>query len=110
MEEVTFLVRGSSPQPYEVIFIKDGDSLTAICDCPAGTFSNVCKHRTAILDGKFDAIVSDNADRAPQVVAWLEGSDVEAALVELREAEQAPEPDKKTIAAAKRKLARAMNN
>ncbi len=109
MEEITFLVRGSSPQPYEVIFIKDGDNLTAICDCPAGTFSNVCKHRTSILDGKFDAITSDNAAKAPKVVEWLAGTDVEAALIELRQAEQEPEPDKKTIAAAKRKLARAMN-
>ena len=110
MEEITFLVRGSSPQPYEVIFIKDGDSLTAVCDCPAGTFSNVCKHRTSILEGKFDAITSDNADQAPKVVEWLVGTDVEAALTELRQAERSSPPDKKVIAAAKRKLARAMNS
>ena len=110
MEEITFLVRGSSPQPYEVIFIKDGDSLTAVCDCPAGTFGNVCKHRTSILEGKFDAITSDNADQAPKVVEWLAGTDVEAALTELRQAERSSAPDKKAIAAAKRKLARAMNS
>ncbi len=110
MEEITFLVRGSAPQPYEVVFIKDGDSLTAICDCPAGTFSNVCKHRTSILEGNFDAISSDNAGQAPRVIEWLAGTDVEAALTELRRAEGAPEPDRKTIAAAKRKLARAMNS
>jgi len=110
VEEITFLVRGSSPKPYEVIFIKDGDSLTAICDCPAGTFSNVCKHRTSILEGRFDAIESDNAGLAPKVVEWLVGTDVEAALRELRQAETSLEPDKKTIAAAKRKLARAMNS
>ena len=110
MEEITFLVRGSSPQPYEVIFIKDGDSLTAVCDCPAGTFSNVCKHRTSILEGSFEAITSDNADQAPKVVEWLAGTDVEAALTELRQTEQSSAPDKKAIAAAKRKLARAMNS
>ncbi|MDH3375304.1 MAG: hypothetical protein OEM85_18250 [Gammaproteobacteria bacterium] len=110
MEEVTFLVKGSSPEPYEVIFLKDGDKLTAICNCPAGQYSNFCKHRISILDGKFDAIASDNADQAPQVVAWLVGTDVEAALAELRAAQREPGPDKKALIAAKRKLARAMNS
>ena len=109
MEEVTFKIKGSSPKPYEVIFIKDGDSLTAICDCPAGTYSNVCKHRTAILEGDFKAIASDNAGRAPDVVGWLAGTDVGAALAELRATEKASAADKDAIAAAKRKLARAMN-
>ena len=110
MQELTFFVKGSSADPYEVIFIKDGDSLTAICNCPAGQFSNFCKHRISILEGEFGAITSDNADQAPQVVAWLAGTDVEAALIEMREVEKDPDPDKKALNAAKRKLARAMNN
>ena len=51
MEELTLHVKGSSSDPYELTFIKDGDSLTALCNCPAGTFGNLCKHRVAILDG-----------------------------------------------------------
>lgn len=110
MQELTFLVKGSSADPYEVIFIKDDDSLTAICNCPAGQYSNFCKHRISILDGNFDAITSDNAGDAPQVLAWLTGTDVEAALIELRAAQKEPNPDKNALSAAKRKLARAMNN
>lgn len=110
MQELTFLVKGSSADPYEVIFIKDGGSLTAICNCPAGQYSNFCKHRISILEGKFGAITSDNADQAPQVVAWLAGTDVETALEELRAAEKDPDSDRKALNAAKRKLARAMNS
>jgi uncharacterized Zn finger protein len=109
MEELTFLVKGSSKDPYEVIFIKDGDSLTAICNCPAGTYGNFCKHRISILDGNGKAISSDNADQATRVVAWLAGTDVEEALTELRAAEKIDDPEKKVLNAAKRKLARAMN-
>ncbi len=105
MEQTTFKVKGSTPAPYELTFIKDGDSLTALCTCPAGEFGNVCKHRVSILDGKTAGIVSDNSDEVPRIVAWLSGTDVEAALVELREAER----NKGDIKAAKRKLARAMN-
>jgi hypothetical protein len=110
MEELVFLVQGSTTDPYEVTFIKDGASLTALCTCPAGTYGNFCKHRISILDGNTNAISSDNADQAVTVVGWLPGTDVEAALSEMREAEKIADPDKKVLNTAKRKLARAMNS
>ena len=110
MEELVFLVKGSSAAPYEVTFIKDGSSLTAICTCPAGTYGNFCKHRIAILDGDSSSISSDNADQAATVCTWLPGTDVEAALAEMRQAEKLSDPEKKALNAAKRKLAKAMNS
>jgi len=110
MDELTFHVKGSSADPYEVIFIKDGDSLTALCSCPAGQHGNFCKHRISILDGKTKAIVSDNADSVATVVGWLAGTDVEAALAEVRSAENSDDAGTDQLAAAKRKLARAMNS
>ena len=110
MEELVFLVKGSSSDAYEVTFIKDGASLTALCTCPAGQFGNFCKHRIAILDGKHGAISSENADLASKVTEWLVGTDVETALSELRDAEKNKECAKDDLAALKRKLARAMNS
>ncbi len=110
MEEIVFLVKGSSSDAYEVTFIKDGASLTALCTCPAGQFGNYCKHRIAILDGKSASISSDNADQVPTVTEWLVGSDVGAALSTLREAEKTTEYSKEEIAALKKTLARAMNS
>jgi len=107
--ELTFQVKGSSAEPYEVTFIKDGDSLTALCSCPAGQYGNFCKHRIAILEGDGKAIVSDNADRAPTIVNWLQGTDVASALSEFRDIEEAGDEPKSVLVAAKRKLARAMN-
>lgn len=109
MDQLVFLVKGSSPEPYEVTFIKDGDSLTAICTCPAGTYGNVCKHRVSILDGKDKGISSDNAEKVSTVVEWLAGTDVDEALRELRAAEKLKDPEKTALNDAKRKLARAMN-
>jgi len=106
VDETTFKVRGSAAEPYELTFIKDGDSLTALCTCPAGEFGNICKHRMNILDGKTAGISSGNEDDVGKVRGWLAGSDVEAALKELRAAEQSGDD----LAAAKRKLARAMNS
>ena len=110
VEELVFFVKGSSSDGYEVTFIKDGSSLTALCTCPAGQFGNYCKHRIAILDGKSDSISSGNADQALTVTEWLVGTDVEAALSELRAAEKTTECAKEDLAALKKKLARAMNS
>ena len=106
MEQMIFKVKGSAAEPYELTFIKDGDSLTALCTCPAGEFSNVCKHRTNILDGKTGGITSGNESDVPTIVEWLAGTDVEAALIALRAAEKS----KEDVPDAKRKLARAMNS
>ena len=110
MNELKFQVKGSSPQPYEITFIKDGDSLTALCTCPAGEYGNFCKHRIAILDGNGRAIVSDNADLVETVLGWLPGTDVAVALSEFRAIEGAKDEPKSALVAAKRKLARAMNS
>jgi len=109
LNELSFLVKGSAADPYEVTFIKDGDSLTALCTCPAGQFGNFCKHRITILDGDGKAIVSDNANRVPTIVEWLQGTDVAAALIEFRNLEKTGGGSKNELAAAKKKLARAMN-
>lgn len=110
MEQLVFLVKGSSSDAYEVTFIKDDTSLTALCTCPAGQFGNFCKHRVTILDGNAGSISSDNADRVPTVMEWLVGTDVEAALSALREAEKTAGVAKADLAALKKKLARAMNS
>lgn len=110
LDELNFHVKGSSAEPYELTFIKDGDSLTALCSCPAGQYGNFCKHRIAILDGNGKAIVSDNADQVVTVVAWLQGTDVAAALTEFRVIEASKEASKSELIAAKRKLARTMNS
>lgn len=108
--ELTFQVKGSSAEPYDVTFIKDGDSLTALCTCPAGQFGNFCKHRIAILDGNSQAIVSENSVHVATVVDWLQGTDVAAALLEFRTIEKSKDEPKSSLVAAKRKLARAMNS
>ena len=109
MQELVFNVKGSAKEPYEIIFIKDGDSLTAICSCMAGQHGNACKHRIGILGGSSKGIVSDNAGDVETVVGWLPGTDVDAALKDLRAVEQAKPVDKAALSAAKRTLARAMN-
>jgi len=109
LEELIFKVKGSSADAYELTFIKDDDSLTALCTCPAGQFGGLCKHRVAIIDGNSKSVCSGNADQVTKIVDWVVGTDVETALSELRAGEKNKELSKDDLKALKKKVARAMN-
>jgi uncharacterized Zn finger protein len=106
---IKFLVQGSAPDPYEVVFDKKGGNLTATCSCPAGLMGQYCKHRFRILAGNSEGIVSENIEDATTVQGWLAGSDVEMAIHNLGLAEAELDQAKKKVGAAKKALARAMS-
>jgi SWIM zinc finger len=108
---IKFLVQGSDPAPYEVVFDRKGDSVGATCSCPAGMKGPVgqcCKHRIAILCGDGDGIVSPNASDVKIVRGWIAGSDIEIALTQLTEGEVEREKARRKVAAAKKALAKVM--
>ncbi len=78
-----FLVHGSEPSPYKVVFLKKGQNLMATCTCRAGIMGMLCKHRLSILDGDKSAVVSDNDDQVAEVASWLLGSSVAEAISEV---------------------------
>lgn len=105
MERIEFLVQGSAPAPYEVIFARDNNEVTASCSCPAGDNGTYCKHRLDILDGVLGGVVSENAHQVREVVSWLPGSSLEMCLAELASATREVENAKHVEAQAKKKLA-----
>lgn len=105
MVEIVFVVQGSAPEPYRVVFRKDGDRLTASCTCPAGTFSQLCKHRVRIMSGDHSGIISENFRAVLDIQTWVSGTGIRDALIELRDAEKQLEEAKKRIASSKKRLA-----
>lgn len=116
MESVQFLVRGSKPHPYEVLFSRDERRVSATCTCMAGMEAlSICKHRMAILAGETENIVSDNHAQALVVSDWISDSQlpdqlsaVKAAQFGVDEADNALAQAKKELAEAKRTLAIAL--
>ena len=109
MPEVRFQVQGSGAEPYVVTFTDWGDgNMSAHCTCAAGKHGQYCKHRFAILAGETKGIVSGNEDEVPHVVEWLAGSDIEAALEVLADAQAKFDVAKKKLSQAKKLLAKAM--
>jgi uncharacterized Zn finger protein len=106
--EIQFRVQGSSPDPYLITFIKDGDGLVATCTCAAGEVGQSCKHRLAILSGDASAVVSKNGSDAELVASWLPGTPLASALEALANAERQLEDAKRGVSTAKRRLSQAL--
>ena len=62
------------------------------------------------MTGSVDGIVSDNLEDVPTVFAWMVGTDVEAALLEMLRLEKESDRIKNQLAAAKKKLAVALGD
>lgn len=111
MERIVFEVQGSAPNPYEVVFIKRSPTnLSAFCSCPAGANGQYCKHRFAILDGITKGITSSNVDDVRIVQSWASGTDVEKALLIMRDLERQEAKIKIELSGAKKDLAKAMRD
>lgn len=110
MDIINFLVQGSSNEPYKVTFQKNGSNLSAFCTCPAGDNGQYCKHRFSILGGFHDGIVSGNKEDVEIVVSWLTGTDVEAAMNAVMDAEEKSEQAKRVLSEAKKRLAKAFRD
>lgn len=110
MKDLVFLVQGSQPDPYRVVFRKEGDNLTALCSCATADADTLCKHRLSILLGKTTGIVSANTGDVQTVLGWLVGSDVKKALQRLAEAGRALEDAQEEYNAARDRLLKAMRD
>jgi uncharacterized Zn finger protein len=106
MNAVEFLVQGSAPDPYRVVFKKIGSNFTATCTCPAGEAGQHCKHRIRIILSDPTGIVSKNVESVSEVISWVKGTDVESALVDMLDAEKSFEDTKKRLSLLKKRFAR----
>lgn len=108
MKKITFMVQGSSAQPYEVIFTKGEDAPVATCSCKAALMGQICKHRIRIIEGNSEGVISENIDEIPIVLDWVFGSSLAETLAVLAIAETELEQAKKRVTEAKKNVSSAM--
>ncbi len=108
MRRLDFIVRGSKGDEYNISFTRDYDNLTARCTCRAGEVGMYCKHRFALMEGDVTNLISNNYNDVAKIKELIAGSDVEAAIVSLKNAELALDDAKKEVSRRKKALARAM--
>ncbi len=87
--KLTFLIKGSAPEPYAVTFGRTGNNLTTSCTCPAGKNGQYCKHRFNLMEGDLSALVSKNTGDIAKLHELILGTDVAEAYRPVHEANQA---------------------
>jgi hypothetical protein len=60
-EEIIIKVISSSGEPYNVHFKFSDNKFTVFCNCPAGIYGKLCKHKTGLLDGD-SSLLFDKTD------------------------------------------------
>jgi hypothetical protein len=60
--KITFKVTSSSGEPYNIQFIFSDNQFTVFCNCQAGIFGKLCKHKIGLLDGD-PSLLLDKTDR-----------------------------------------------
>lgn len=89
MSTIILKAKSSSGEPYEVEF-NISDSITVRCNCKAGFFGKLCKHKTGLLAGDvkflFDTSERAKLDELLQIVQQSEYPSIEANLFEAKKA------------------------
>jgi DNA polymerase III subunit epsilon len=85
-----FVVEGSSGNEYEVVASRNGANFRMTCSCEAGANGVFCKHRSALLNGSFDTLISGNRSDVEKLREMVAGTDAEGLFrdIEVLEDEQ----------------------
>lgn len=109
MEVIEFRVRGSTGSEYTVIFKSNGVAISASCSCQAGHNRDICKHRVALLSADFTHLVNSDIQKIERIGLLLKGTALETSFEQFCSSEATFDEAKKQFAAAKKDLAKVMN-
>ena len=70
---IAFTVRGSKTD-HQIVVEQTGTNFRMTCDCSAGSHAQLCHHRIELLDGKSDAVLSENREDVARVKALFQNS------------------------------------
>jgi hypothetical protein len=110
MEELRFVMKGSTQEPRHVVVRKDGQNLTMLCSCSMGSRESMCKHRIDLLTGATQNILSGNPGDVQRVAALIEGTDVQKALRMVRAASAKLQEAQEEYEFAQKNLIKAIND
>jgi uncharacterized Zn finger protein len=104
------VVSTSSGEVYFIEIVRKGANLTCTCTCPAGSNGTHCKHRLSILRGDAGMVNAGDTDQMHWIPQMLAGTDVEQAMARLDELEAQKAEIDRQFKAAKKALARTLDN
>lgn len=96
---------------YVVQFLFDADKLSVFCDCSAGVFGKICKHKLALLTGDDSTVANaDSVEAFREVQKWISQSMWPTLLSELQISEENARIAQSELARSKKKIEAAMKH
>lgn len=105
-----FKIRGSGENEYSVhVAPKGDDSVSITCDCKAGIYGRMCKHKLAVATGDPSLLLDPNeAGKLAEVADKINNRSVGKLLHELAECKKEQEAAKRRVDKARKALEKAM--
>lgn len=103
-----FNVRSSSSSSEYIVSVWiEGEQVLCICDCPAGKFGKLCKHKVAILSGDESALSQrSQSDQLKFLCGQVTQRALGKCLLELDAAEKGLDQAKRHLDKVKKELER----
>lgn len=110
MKLFTLKVKSNS-QDFYIVNIEISNILKISCNCGAGIFGKLCKHKIAVLSGNRDILLDKNDESILEdIIGVISKSDFFSLNNELESAKKAVEIAKKQETKAKNKLEASIKN
>lgn len=105
--KITLQAKSSSDAPYAVDFLVEGGKLVVHCNCKAGIYGGICKHKTELLAGDASRLYDpEQAEDLKRIQDVLAGSlDLQDVAVALAAAEKVIQEKQTEVKALKKRLA-----
>lgn len=104
-----FLTKSSGSSPYQVVFTHTNNKLGATCNCGAGIFGKLCKHKLALLQGDMSMLLDPASEvKLQELLAVVKQTTYPQLLADIRQAELAESEAKKNLDKRKKTLEKAM--
>ena len=109
--EISLLAKSSShpKEPYQVTFLIEDDLLRVFCNCPAGQFGQLCKHKISFASNDSEMLFdAKQRNELRQVQEWVQSSDLPNLIGGVHQIEKELEELKKRLKSVKAKVGRVM--
>lgn len=104
-----FLAKSSRTVPYLVVFTHSENGVSATCNCQAGVFGKLCKHKLALLQGDSSMLFDPTEDQQLlELSALVQKTSYPKFLSEIHQAELAQIKAKKILDQNKKLLEKAL--
>ncbi len=110
--KISIKAKSSSGDPYNVEFLVESNKLSVFCDCRAGQFSQLCKHKTELLAGDRSRLFSES--EAPLLdelgAILIRAGQLKEVAAQIAQSEQTTRREQATLKKIKKDFAAELKN